>query len=229
MVVIDIRNKTPRTNGTRKESSIKKIARHHSATPSGSWETFWPYWNKTKGWGTGGYHEIILRNGDVQLCYDPHEITNGVKNHNSTTYHICVVGNGSFTDAQEKAFDERCKLAMKRFGLFVEDVLGHNEFSGTSTECPGINMNMVRSRLLRGDAVASTAVKEVKEEMVFSSPSLKAETELTIGSKARREIIVKAAAEAGAHELWLEKLENGTITDMDILGLAAKCVVDTNK
>lgn len=228
MALIDIRSKTPRTNGTRKESSIRKIARHHSATDTGSWESFWPYWNKTKGWGTGGYHEIILRNGDVQLCYDPHEITNGVKNHNSTTYNICVVGDGSFTAAQEKAFDERCKIAMKRFGLFVEDVLGHNEFSGTATTCPGINMNDVRSRLLKSDAVASTPVKEVTN-MAYSSPSLKAETELTIGSKARREIIVKAAVEAGAHKSWLEKLENGKITDSDVLGLAAKCVVDTNK
>lgn len=228
MAVIDIRHKTPRTNGTRKESSIKKIARHHSATTSGSWETFWPHWNKVRGWGTGGYHEIILRNGDVQLCYDPEEITNGVKNHNSTTYHICVVGNGSFTEAQEKAFDERCKLAMKRFRLFAEDVLGHNEFSGTSTSCPGIDMNMVRTRLLKGNAVASTESKEVVN-MAFSSPALKAETETTIGSKARREIIVNAAVKAGAHESWLDKLKNEKITDMDILGLAAKCVVDLNK
>lgn len=78
MQIIDIRHKTPRTNGTRPLSWIKNIARHHSATDDGSWETFWPHWRDVKKWGTGGYHEIILRNGSIQLCYDPEEITNGV-------------------------------------------------------------------------------------------------------------------------------------------------------
>ncbi|MEK5070779.1 peptidoglycan recognition protein family protein [Sporosarcina sp. FSL K6-1508] len=232
MVVIDIRNVTPRTNGTRKESAIKKIARHHSATPTGSWEAFWPYWNKTKGWGTGGYHEIILRNGDVQLCYDPVEITNGIGNHNTNTYHICVVGDGSFTDAQEKTFDERCKLAMKRFGLPVADVLGHNEFSGTSTSCPGINMTIVRARLGKGGTVVAdtqTPIKKEDEKLKFSSPTLKKETETSLVSKAHRQIIVDAAVKAGAHTSWTDKLENNILTDADVLGLAVKYTVAVNK
>lgn len=155
-MLIDIRSKTPRTNGTRRLSQIKYIARHHSATETGSWETFWPYWRDTNKWGTGGYHEIILRNGDVQLCYDPEEITNGVKNHNHHAYHICVVGNGSFTEAQEKAFDERCKLAMKKLNIPVSNVLGHKEFKGASTSCPGINMDVVRARLKEEYKVAET-------------------------------------------------------------------------
>ena len=164
MVVIDIRDKTPRTNGTRKESAIKNIARHHSGSATGSWESFWPYWNKTKGWGTGGYHEIILRNGDVQICYDPIEITNGVANHNTGTYHICVVGNGSFTAEQEKVFDERCKLALKRFNLPVSAVLGHNEFKGASTDCPGIDMNMVRKRLAQQAGKGETTVANTDQD-----------------------------------------------------------------
>ncbi len=58
-----------------------------------------------------------------------------------------MVGNGSFTEAQEKAFEERSLLALQNFGLSVEDVLGHNEFIGTATSCPGINMDNVRKRL----------------------------------------------------------------------------------
>jgi len=232
MVIIDIRSKTPRTNGTRKETTIKKIARHHSATPTGSWEIFWPFWNKTKGWGTGGYHEIILRNGDVQLCYDPVEITNGIANHNTSTYHICVVGNGSFTDEQEKTFDERCKIAMKRFGLPAKDVLGHNEFSGTSTSCPGINMTLVRARIGSGInmvADAPTPVKKEDEELKFSSPTLKKETETSLVSKAHRQIVVSAAIKAGAHASWSEKLANGALTEADVLGLAIKYTVAVNK
>ncbi|MEK5146717.1 N-acetylmuramoyl-L-alanine amidase [Psychrobacillus sp. FSL K6-4615] len=142
----DIRNKVALSSSTRKISQITKIARHHSATTSGDYFTFWNHW-KSKGWTKGGYAEIILPDGTVQLCYDPIYPTNGIGNHNTNTYHICVVGNGAFTAAQERTFEERCLLAMKDFGLGVEDVLGHNEFEGTATSCPGINMDSVRKRL----------------------------------------------------------------------------------
>lgn len=157
----DIRNQTPKRSSRRKISSIRKIARHHSATTQGD---FWSFWNnrwKGLGWITGGYHEIILRDGSVQLCYDADMVTNGVLNHNSTTYHICLVGNGSFTAAQEKTFDERAKKAINRFGLSVSDVLGHKEFSGASTSCPGTDMSKVRARL-RGGSTASKPSKTSK-------------------------------------------------------------------
>lgn len=225
----DLRSITPRTNGTRKLSAIKNIARHHSASTNGGWDIFWPYWNKSKGWGTGGYHEIILRDGTVELCYDPEEITNGVGGQNSYIYNICLVGNGTFTDAQEKTFYERARYWTARLGLSAKDVKGHNEFPGQSTNCPGVDMNKVRGRLI--GLVADTSASSEKEidELNFSSPSLKAETELTLNSKARREIIVNAAVKAGANTIWLEKLENKTITNLDILALAAKELVDTHK
>lgn len=143
----DLRSITPRTNGTRNLSQIKNIARHHSGGNTGDWFTFWPFWRDSRGWGTGGYHEIILRDGTRQICYDDHEITNGVAGQNTTIYNICLVGNGNFTAAQEAAWDESCRAAMKRFNLPVSAVRGHNEFPNTSTACPGINMNLVRSRL----------------------------------------------------------------------------------
>lgn len=162
----DLRSVTQRTNGTRAESSIRAIARHHSATTSGNFYSFWDYWHNTKGWGTGGYHEIILRDGTVQICYDPHEITNGVGGHNHYVYNICLVGNGSFTAAQEDAFRERCLLAMKRFNLPVSAVLGHNEFSGTNTTCPGINMDTVRKALKNGNVEAATPPANTGESVV---------------------------------------------------------------
>jgi len=145
--IIDLRKITPRSNGTRYLSSIKKIARHHSGGLTGDWKSFWNYWKNNKKWGTGGYHEIILRDGSIQICYDPDEITNGVGKHNSYVYHICLVGNGSFTEAQEKSWNERALYNMNRFNLKVADIKGHNEFSGTNTKCPGIDMNMVRNKL----------------------------------------------------------------------------------
>lgn len=214
-IIKDLRPITPRTNGTRKLSQIKNIARHHSAGTTGSWATFWPFWHNTRGWGTGGYHEIILRDGTVELCYDPEEITNGVGGQNSYIYNICLVGNGSFTDAQEKTFEERARYWMQRLGLSAKDVKGHNEFPNQATSCPGIDMNTVRARL----SVASVAKEDV--EVNISSPALKAEIELTLGSKARRQMIVDQAIAAGYSKIWQQKLDDKTITDGDLLALGA--------
>src|SRR5690606_11808332 len=182
----------------------------------GSWATFWPFWHNTKGWGTGGYHEIILRDGTVELCYDPEEITNGVGGQNSYIYNICLVGNGSFTEAQERTFEERASYWMGRFGLTAKDVKGHNEFPGQATNCPGIDMNAVRSRLLMGNAVASTQTPVMEgSALALSSPALKEEIELTLGSKARRQMIVDQAIAAGYSKTWQEKLDNKTITNDD--------------
>lgn len=155
--VQDIRHRTPFTNSYRNLSSIKKIARHYSATTGGNFDSFWKHWNGVNGWGTGGYHEIILRDGTVQLCYDPEQITNGVGGQNSYIYNICLVGLNGFTKAQEKAWEERARYWMKRLGLSASDVLGHNEFPRQSTACPGINMNVVRSRL-KGNVSANSTV-----------------------------------------------------------------------
>ncbi len=106
------------------QSKITKIARHHSATTSGNVNSFQNHW-RSLGWKTAGYHKIILRDGTVQLCYDSNVVTNGVCGHNQTSYHICVVGDGSFTAAQERSFEERAKYNLKRFGRKVSDVLGH--------------------------------------------------------------------------------------------------------
>lgn len=145
--LLDVRNQMPGGNSKRKISQINKLARHHSGTNSGDAGAFARHHTQTLGWSTSGYHEVILRDGRVQLCYDASVITNGVRNHNTNTYHICLVGNGNFTEAQEKAFNERAKVAIELFNLKVSDVLGHNEFSGASTQCPGINMNTVRTNL----------------------------------------------------------------------------------
>lgn len=150
MEIVDLRGDSRilgPTNPNRSVAGITKIARHHSATATGDVWAFQNHW-RNLGWGTGGYHEIILRDGSVQLIYRDNVTTNGVGGHNTNTYHICLVGNGSFTAEQERAFDERARAAMQRFNLKVDDVLGHNEFSGhKSNSCPGTNMAAVRSRL----------------------------------------------------------------------------------
>lgn len=164
MKIQDLRGKMMGGASKRSVSSIKKLGRHHSGTNAGDAYSFERFWRDDRKWNTGGYHEIILRDGTVQLCYDDNVITNGIYGHNNTTYHICVVGNGQFTKEQEEAFEVRAKEAMKRFNLKPSDVLGHNEFSGQNTSCPGINMNTVRQRLSKQPVKVAPAPLKPKEE-----------------------------------------------------------------
>lgn len=78
----------------------------------------------------------------------------------------------------------------------------------------------------RKEEVSLFESQKEDDEMVFSSPALKAETETTLSSKARRQMIIDEAVAAGANKsVWQEKLDNGTITDADLLGLAAKAII----
>ena len=148
--IIDLRKETPKRSTKRKVSDIKNIGVHWSATSAGN---FWAFWNNTwsrNGWQTGGYAEIILSdadNNDVELCYDYDMVTNGVGGQNSYIYNICIVANKTFSANQKRVAFERIHKAMKDLNLAVKDVLGHNEFPGQNTQCPGQNMSQFRKEL----------------------------------------------------------------------------------
>jgi LysM domain/N-acetylmuramoyl-L-alanine amidase len=127
-------------------SAIDSMGIHHSATATGSQMVFENSWRQ-RGWRNGGYSEIILRNGDVEICYVPEVVTNGVAGHNRRTYNICVVGSGSFTPEQERALEDRIRFNRSRFNIPIERVLGHHEFPNQATSCPGRNMTTLRNRL----------------------------------------------------------------------------------
>src|SRR5699024_3861618 len=56
--------------------------------------------------------------------------------------------------------------------LSVKDVLGHREFSGASTSCPGINMDNVRGRLKGGGKVsAGKTPKPAKKQTKWTTLS----------------------------------------------------------
>lgn len=156
--IIDIRNRMPGGRNKRNNNQIKYVVRHQSATTSGDAIAFANYHTKTLGWSTSGYHEVILRDGTVQLCYDSNVITNGVYGHNTTSYHICLVGNGSFTEAQERAYEERVRYNLNRFNLPISRAVGHYELSPSA--CPGIDMNIVRARLGSNNPLPTPKFKE---------------------------------------------------------------------
>ena len=154
MRIIDLTRRSMGWNNpfqTRRVNQIRNIGIHHSATTSGGQFVFENHW-RTRGWRNGGYSEIILPNGDVEICYEPTVVTNGAHGVNPETYHICVVGNFRTNGSQPSAIQmrslfERIRFNMSRFVIPVERVLGHNEFPNNATICPGMTMNSVRSKL----------------------------------------------------------------------------------
>ena len=143
---------------TRNQNAIRRICIHHSVTPNthttANFENWWR--NPASGMGSpavGGYHEVILQNGDMELNFNPTQISHGVASQNDDSYHICVVGNFRVTGphpsaGQMRSLIERIRFNMKRFNVPVERVLGHNEFPGHgSNTCPGQNMNDLRNQL----------------------------------------------------------------------------------
>ncbi len=153
--IIDRRSKSMGGNGKRAVSRITNIAVHYSATSSGNTDSFERFWKGNHGWNTGGYHEVVLTNGDVELNYNADTISNGVGGQNTRMYNICYVGDGAPNAAQLKTLIERVNYNRNRFGLAASAVKGHREFSGQSTSCPGLNMDDFRKQL--GGESASTS------------------------------------------------------------------------
>ncbi len=145
--IIDRRGKSMGGGDKRSISSIQNIAIHYSATATGNTSAFENFWKNTHGWNTGGYHEVVLLNGDVELNYNADTISNGVGGQNTRMYNICYVGAGVPNSAQMKTLIERVNDNLNRFGLSANAVKGHREFSGQSTNCPGLNMNDFRKSL----------------------------------------------------------------------------------
>ena len=141
---------------------------------------------------------------------------------------ICHSKSGGlrYENAEENAVQYVAQLLYER-GWGIDRVSKHQDYSGKY--CPHRILDEGRwTSVLNRIEVALQKLKEKEgdDEVTFSSPSLEAETELTLSSKARRTMIVEAAIKAGAHESWREKHENREMTEGDYLGLAAKAIID---
>ncbi len=153
---------------------ITKAARHHTA--GGLYQTMAiieDWWRNGNKWDNGGYHVVIDGYGTVFINYDWDHTTWGVGYHNDYTVHVSLMGNGSFTAAQEKSYDWVMQKIFKELPqIKPSDVLGHNEFSGhTTNSCPGINMNTVRTRLakLKDTPVVDPRFVDIPD---YTSPTL---------------------------------------------------------
>lgn len=138
--IIDRRNIAMGGGSKRKVSNITQIAIHYSATATGNSSSFENFWKNSRGWVTGGYHEVVLLDGTVELNYNANVISNGVLNHNSKTYNMCYVGAGAPNKAQRETLVNRIAYNKKRLNVSNSNIKGHREFSGQSTSCPAVNV-----------------------------------------------------------------------------------------
>ncbi|KAA0944144.1 XlyB [Sporosarcina sp. ANT_H38] len=169
----------------------------------------------------------------------------GKGNRASIGIEICYSKSGGpkYVAAEENTVEYVAHLLMQ-YGWGIDRVRTHkswteigvkNSTSKYVKNCPhrildegrwGSVLNRIAKRLAE---LNNPIPPKEDEEMKFSSPALKLETEISLASKAHRQIIVDAAIKAGAHASWADKLVNNTITDADVLGLAVKYTVAVNK
>lgn len=140
--------------------NIEYIVIHHSASADTALEDFdaifnWHTGNPNvdppvgRGWRDIGYHAVVERlenSPSAQFGRPDHTPGAHVFGHNSSTLGCCFVGN--FNNGPPN-------MDLIRYGAFrviapwcvqyhvqVEQVVGHNEVPGTSTDCPGTFFDM---------------------------------------------------------------------------------------
>ncbi|MEK5081135.1 N-acetylmuramoyl-L-alanine amidase [Solibacillus sp. FSL W7-1436] len=116
---------------------------------------------------------------------------------------VCFVNSRTDVDLYRKHFNAICQAIAAELAKAVGKILTVNTTA----------------------AVKSEGVRTLD----INSPSLNELAKSILDSKAQREIIVNYAIAEGMHKSWLEKLENRTITNDEILVLSAAAVVNANK
>lgn len=102
-------------------------------------------WHKQQGWLDVGYHFIIKRDGTVQEGRPVDVVGSHVKNHNSNSVGVCLVGgvdenmkpDANFTVDQWASLETVVKDLKEKYPN--ASVKGHNEFD-KGKACPSFNV-----------------------------------------------------------------------------------------
>ena len=128
---------------------IKFIAIHCSATVAKAdigateikqWHTAKP--PKGNGWSEIGYHFVIRRNGKIENGRPVERAGAHVKNFNSNSIGICLVGGLDASGAAENNFTAEQFASLETLlknlkGKFPQaQILGHRDFPKVAKECP---------------------------------------------------------------------------------------------
>ena len=132
---------------------IDTLVIHHSASPreSTTREAI-DGWHREKGWSGIGYHWVIESSGYVARGRMPWDQGAHVRGHNSHSLGICVVGDNTVQAERWVLAQVDSLLALVkaiRMVFPIEQVCGHRDLGGTSTECPGLEIaDLVNTRAL---------------------------------------------------------------------------------
>jgi N-acetylmuramoyl-L-alanine amidase len=165
--------------------SISYIAVHHSASTFGD-AALIRRWHKARGWLDIGYHAVVLNGhreyggalneaeiGGVEPGRPEEQVGAHVAGHNTGSLGLCLVGNFEESEPDARQWDAAvAKVAAwcRQYGVGADHVLGHKEFSGQATACPGKHLDMKRFRadvaaaLAGGSAPAPEAVASWAKE-----------------------------------------------------------------
>jgi N-acetylmuramoyl-L-alanine amidase len=129
--------------------TVNTIVVHHAASPR-NWgvEDLRKFHVESRGWVDVGYHYVISADGTMRIGRPVWDVGAHAVGHNTNTVAIVLIGDLSKTPPPQEQLGGLvtllCDLALM-FGVKRGSILGHNELSGTSTLCPGIEMDHVRA------------------------------------------------------------------------------------
>lgn len=131
-------------------AGVSALVVHHSATESGGARAFRALHRLAKGWRDVGYHFVIgngthtpdgfIERGRPEACRGAH-----ARGANEFSLGICLVGNfmeDRPTPAQMRSLGCLLRELMTSYGLKTGSILLHRQVKGSSTECPGRNLDL---------------------------------------------------------------------------------------
>lgn len=118
---------------------IRRIVIHCSDSPQGRDDDAKTIhrWHLQRNFSGIGYHFVILENGTIQAGRPEYWTGAHVKNYNTGSIGICLIGQDSFTDEQHGSTVELCRQLQDRYPN--AEILGHYQLDNNKT-CPNIDI-----------------------------------------------------------------------------------------
>ena len=118
---------------------INKLVVHCSDSPHGrgdNAETIHK-WHTSKGWDGIGYHYVILEDGHIEAGRPEYWSGAHVKDHNTGSIGICLIGEKYFTEKQLVSLDYILHSLLEDYP--GAEVLGHRDLDKNKT-CPNFDV-----------------------------------------------------------------------------------------
>ncbi len=142
--IVDTLPKHPTLRYQQRNTPIRFIAIHHTAgAVSGEWSTperIAQMHIEEKGWPGIAYHLFIRRDGTTYLTNRLETHSYHVANNNHHAVGVCFVGDMTKvapTKAQLASGQRALAWLYEQLGLTPAAVMGHGDFAGSETACPG--------------------------------------------------------------------------------------------